>query len=152
MTATVDDGGLSIPDVVAQFRRSEQTLEAVRERLKSLVLTEEGADRAATSIESAASTLRDTALALDRMVGEIKEVRDATLTALGAARRFLDGTDVDGLRRDFDAFTTEVRGDLAATRAGIGRLNENQPKIESLQAELERAKQLLGRKAKQLDG
>lgn len=152
MTATVDDGGLSIPDVVAQFRASEEMLDQVRERLKALVLAEEGADRAASSIESAATTLRDTAIALDHIVDEIKDVRDTTLTALGAARRFLDGTDVDGLRRDFNTFTAEVREGLAATRAELGVLAANQPKVEALQDELDRAKQLLGRKAKQLDG
>lgn len=160
------DASLDVPAVVAQFREAEERLAELRERLRAIVLAEEGAERAATSIQEASNHLVETARALTVQTEAIDRARSVTLDALDAARTFMEGTDLSAMRAEAaeSAATTQalIRDEFAALRTAVfeqqmaiqnatderlGRietalaaLSSRLPEIESLRAENETLK------------
>ena len=149
------DGGLDVKAVVDQFKASEQILAELREKLRGLVLAEESADRAVSSIESASESLSTSARALDAAAGEMQQARDTTVEALEGAKQFLDGTDFAGMREEIDklavemrasvsesnevleAFTSEMRSSVAATHGLFQELrDEVRDAVTGMQSEI----------------
>jgi chromosome segregation ATPase len=132
---------LDVQAVVDQFRESEQTLDEIRERLRSIVLAEEGADHAAESIEAASTRLAATATALEDHLAQVKSASEATVDALEAAQRFLAGTDLTALRSEVSSSAEQTREGFASLQAQITELSARIPQVDQLRAELEALKQ-----------
>jgi pyridoxal biosynthesis lyase PdxS len=102
------EGAIEITSVITQFRESESLLEAVREKLMSIALSEEGAAGARGSLESAAGSLSESVASLRAVVEEIAAVRKASVSALEAAQKFLEGTDLSALRTSVESLPKKL--------------------------------------------
>ena len=134
------DEGLDVRAVVDRFRESETTLGELRERLRALVLAEEGAEHAAVAIEGAAQGLSVTAASLDALVAEMQGVGSRMTDALEVARRYLEGTDPNALKAEVAAAAAETKTGMSKIAAQISALSESIPKVEQARAELEAVK------------
>ncbi len=132
--------GLDVRAVVDRFRESETTLGEIRERLRALVLAEEGAEHAAMSIEGAAQRLSVTAASLDGLVTEMQVAGSRVVDALEAAERFLEGTDFNALRSEVAAATAETKAGMSQIAAQVWALSESIPNVEQARTELEAVK------------
>lgn len=137
----MSDDSLNVQAVVDQFRESEEALSDLRERLRSIVLAEEGAEHAAESIEAASTRLATTASVLEEQLAEMEASRKATIDALKAAQRFLSGTDFTALRAEITSSTELVREGLASIQSQIAELSTRIPQVEELRAEMEGLKE-----------
>ena len=77
------EGAIEITSVITQFRESESLLEEVRERLKAIALSEEGAAGARGSLESAAGSLGESVASLRAVVEEIAAVEGVDMMLIG---------------------------------------------------------------------
>ena len=102
------EGAIEITSVITQFRESESLLEEVRERLKAIALSEEGAAGTRGSLESAAGSLGESVASLRAVVEEIAAVRRASVAALEAAQKFLEGTDLSALRTSVESLPKKL--------------------------------------------
>lgn len=143
---------LDLKTVVEQFRSSEDTLQELRERLRALVLAEESAEGALSTIENGANALSSSTRALEAMVVELQASRRATVDALDAARSVLSGNDLNQVREDVQALTTLVQEGFASTRAELQRLAESTRTIGELEGELERVKDLVPARTRKKHG
>jgi len=106
------DQTVAFSAVVEQFRASEELLEQARERLRSIALSGEGAADAQRSLSEGASAVQRAVESLEAVVGSLDGARQATVDALAAAQRFLDGTDLSALR-------TAVEGQREALQSTV---------------------------------
>ena len=145
------DGTLDVEAVVAQFRDSEQQLAELRERLRAIVLAEEGAEHAAGSIDAASEQFSAAAKTLADCVEQIETARTATVDALKAAQTFLAGTDLTALRDSIAADNTATQAALTEIKDQIAALSARVPEVDGLRSELEALKgQLPARTRKKL--
>ncbi|WP_373071067.1 hypothetical protein [Gemmatimonas sp.] len=131
---------LDVQAVVDQFRESEQMLGELRERIRSIVLAEEGADRAADSIETASTRLAAAAAAIEDHLAQMDLARQATVEALEAAQRFLAGTDLNSLRTEVTSSSDQSREGFNSLQAQITELSSSSEQsregVDSLQAQI----------------
>lgn len=142
--------GLDIAAVIKQFDESEELLSGLRDRLRSIVDAEETADRASSAVSEAATALAGFTQMLNGMAAELAEARSATVSALEAARRFLEGVDLESIRRSITDLGKEVgaqgaslRQDVADLAAAVPKIEEQQKLLDAARAELAAVKALV---------
>jgi hypothetical protein len=118
MTDTVGSDGPTPETVKRRFAESAETLEAIRERLKALVLAEESADRSAEALEESASSVSNLATATEELVTELASSQTLLQQALEQARDLVQSTDLMEIRRSVEALTQRVDRELTAAREG----------------------------------
>lgn len=138
--------GLDVGAVIDRFDASERTLSELRDRLRAIVLAEEGATTATEQLGQTSEALRSFASDLHRMTNELVEARTATIAALDAAREFLGSTDLGALRAEVTASAEENRSAVATLRSDMRALAEALPTVTSLRAENEKLKSVLSSK------
>ncbi len=107
------EGAIEITSVITQFRESETLLETLREKLKSIALSEEGAASARGSLESFAGSLSEFKASLMDVVEKIAEVGKVSESALKAADKFLEGTDLSALRTSVESLPKKLETTIA---------------------------------------
>lgn len=84
--------------VVERFREASDTLEALQDRLSSIASTDVARREAATSLDAAANGLQQHTVVIAEATKAIAEATRRTQDAMGAAQKFLKGTDLNALK------------------------------------------------------
>lgn len=117
-----DDNTIELPSVVQRFREAGETLETLRARLRALELAEDSQTRSAQSIGDASDALVSSANELASLTDAVRAACDLTEQAMESTRRFLESTDLSGLRTSMDAVEQTVASNQRSAEAQITSL------------------------------
>jgi hypothetical protein len=103
-----DDPANELQSVIQRFREAVDSLGVLKERLMALELAQETQARSADSIGAASRALAGHADELGSLTVQLRGSCAATDSAMSAARRFLDGSDLSTLLANVESLRQEV--------------------------------------------
>lgn len=120
----MNDESLTLPSVVARFRESEELLQQLGDQLRSLRLSAETSNEAASSLASAAEETRSTSAALANLSHQLQEATASLRDAVNTASTILEDADVSKLLSAVEAVQPAVHASLdGVEQALIARLD-----------------------------
>jgi chromosome segregation ATPase len=99
---------VEVQAVVQRFREASDMLEALQDRLSSIASTDVARREAATSLDAAANGLQQYTVVIAEATTAIAEATQRTQEAMGAAQKFLKGTDVSTLKASVEETSSGV--------------------------------------------
>jgi len=148
------EADFDLPGLRRQFAESVETLDAMKERLQSISLSDEHISATRDSISDAASAVRESSAALAGLVGGLDSAAGAMMSGLDRVDKFLAKTDLsvlddrmEALRSDLDQRLATSSGAVDERMASLGanideRLEAN---VEKLGVRLDKIEQDLVR-------
>lgn len=114
------DDNLDLPMVVERFEQSTTALDEVREKLKAIIVAEEGAGAAATAISDAAARLSGLTASVEATLPSLTGATEATVSALSLADGFFER--VEELRTSTAASIDAVAVAIDSIASDVGDL------------------------------
>lgn len=151
-----ESASLNVKSVLDRFESSEQTLQRLSEKLRSLTLAEEASSQSAASISSAAGAINGAADQLQTVAQAAESAQNELKAAVQAAADFLGATDLSELNKSIQAVSQAVRHDLPSElRDRVGdsetTITDRLSAIEDRLAELEKGRKAEAELREQLD-
>lgn len=119
-----DENTIELPSVVQRFREAGEALETLRARLRALELAEDAQTRSAQSIGTASDVLVSSAHEMSSITETMRAACSLTEQAMESTRRFLEGTDLSGLRTSIDSIENVMAGNQRTTDEQLKAISE----------------------------
>lgn len=110
---------VTLEAVISRFVESEKALNALQEKLKSIALSEEGAAKAAASLDQAAQEIGNLVESVRTVVGELTSSQRLTQSAMDAAQQFLLATDLGQVNEKLSLLNKSLPDQVEGIEEGL---------------------------------